>query len=114
MPPGVGASRGGDRRLLDDPPLRERLGANAREAVAPYSHEAAADASGERRSWPWRDRAGRPPSPGGDPASGFAGRLSLAGLTAAPTNILPPMKAVILAGGTGTRISEESVVRPKP
>lgn len=24
------------------------------------------------------------------------------------------MKAVILAGGTGTRISEESAVRPKP
>jgi len=34
------------RRLLDDEPLRERLGANAREAVAPYSYEAAADAFG--------------------------------------------------------------------
>lgn len=34
------------RRLLDDPALRERLGANAREAVAAYSHEAAADAFG--------------------------------------------------------------------
>jgi glycosyltransferase involved in cell wall biosynthesis len=34
------------RRLLDDEPLRERLGANAREAVAAYTHEAAADAFG--------------------------------------------------------------------
>src|SRR5512144_2820399 len=28
--------------------------------------------------------------------------------------VLPAMKAVILAGGFGTRISEESGVRPKP
>jgi glycosyltransferase involved in cell wall biosynthesis len=35
------------RRLLDDRPLRERLGADARESVAAYSHEAAADAFGE-------------------------------------------------------------------
>src|SRR6476620_4626572 len=27
---------------------------------------------------------------------------------------LPPMKAVILAGGAGTRITEETLVRPKP
>jgi len=29
-------------------------------------------------------------------------------------NIVDAMKAVILAGGAGTRISEESVLRPKP
>ena len=40
------------RRLLGDPALRERLGANAREAVAPFSHEAAADAFG-KRCGPW-------------------------------------------------------------
>jgi glycosyltransferase involved in cell wall biosynthesis len=32
------------RRLRDDPALRARLGANAREAVASYTHEAWADA----------------------------------------------------------------------
>ncbi len=32
------------RRLRDDPALRARLGANAREAVAAYTHEAWADA----------------------------------------------------------------------
>jgi glycosyltransferase involved in cell wall biosynthesis len=35
------------RRVLDDEPLRERLGANAREAAAAYTHEAAADAFGD-------------------------------------------------------------------
>jgi glycosyltransferase involved in cell wall biosynthesis len=35
------------RRLLDDEPLRAHLGAHAREAVAAYTHEAAADAFGE-------------------------------------------------------------------
>jgi glycosyltransferase involved in cell wall biosynthesis len=35
------------RRVLDDEPLRERLGENARAAVAGYTHEAAADAFGE-------------------------------------------------------------------
>jgi glycosyltransferase involved in cell wall biosynthesis len=33
-------------RLLDDRPLRERLGAGAREAVAPYTYEAMADGIG--------------------------------------------------------------------
>ena len=48
VPPGDPGRLGNAiRTLLDDPPLRERLGANARAAVAGCSHEAAADAFGE-------------------------------------------------------------------
>jgi glycosyltransferase involved in cell wall biosynthesis len=47
VPPGDSVRLGAAiRRLLDDPPLRERLGANAREAVGAYTYEAAADAFG--------------------------------------------------------------------
>jgi glycosyltransferase involved in cell wall biosynthesis len=43
-PPGLAAAI---RTLLGDPALRESLGARARSAVAPFSHEAAADAFGK-------------------------------------------------------------------
>jgi glycosyltransferase involved in cell wall biosynthesis len=45
VPPGdPGALARAIRRLLDDEPLRARLGAAAREAVRPYNYDAMADA----------------------------------------------------------------------
>ena len=64
VPPGdpVALARAIDR-LLADEPLRERLGAAARTAVAPYTYDAMADAFGRALATAIR------PSPTGPPNS---------------------------------------------